>query len=138
MPKTHGDAVACRLAPGQQDLWLNSEIVAVDEVAQRRERLLAYAKATRPAIVYRFAIPSGANAPALLTGVTRDARAQLELIVGMTGGAIAKSPAGLDVRIPKTLAAKFEALAGPLVAAYLVALDMGESFIEPGEAGRSA
>ena len=106
------------------DLRAGAEIVDLDTVAVRRERLLAYADLTRPVIVYRFAIPTGATLPGLGTGVARDARAQLELIVGLTGGAVAKNAAGLAVRVPKILAAKFEALAGPLVSAYLVSLEL--------------
>lgn len=124
MPKPHGAPADLDLFQGQEDLALNAEIIAFDDVAQRRERLLAYARATRAVIVYRFAIPPDARVAALGTGDARDARAQLDLIVGMTGGAVAKSPAGLAVRIPKTLAARFEALAGPLVAAFLVSLEL--------------
>lgn len=124
MPKSHGARAAPSLSPGQDDPERTAEIIAVDEVAQRRARLLAYVDATRPVIVYRFAIPPGASAPALGTGVARNARAQLDAIVGMTGGAVAKSAAGLALRIPETLAAKFEALAGPLIGAYLVSLEL--------------
>ncbi|WP_454718849.1 hypothetical protein [Caulobacter segnis] len=127
MPKPHGAPADPSLFPGQEDLGLTAEIIAFDDVAQRRERLLAHADLTRPVIVYRFAIPPGASAPGLGAGASRDARAQLDLIVGLTGGAVAKSAAGLAVRIPKILAAKFEALAGPLVGAYLVSLELDEA-----------
>lgn len=109
----------------EQDV--SARIVSLDEVALRRERLLAYADLTRLVIVYRFAIPPGASAPGLGTGAARDARAQLDLIVGLTGGAVAKSAAGLAARIPKILAARFEAMAGPLVEAYLVSLELDEA-----------
>ena len=137
MPKPHG-AASPGLCQGQADLAQDAQIIAFDDVAQRRERLLAYADATRAAIIYRFAIPPGARVAALGTGVARDARAQLDLIVGLTGGAVAKSPEGVAARIPKTLAARFEALAGPLLAVYLVALDLGEPVTAPVRARTSA
>lgn len=136
MPKPHG-AASPGLFQDQADLAQDAQIIAFDDVAQRRERLLAYADATRAVIIYRFAIPPGASVPGLGTGA-RDARAQLDLIVGLIGGAVAKSPDGLAARIPKTLAARFEALAGPLLAAYLVALDLGEPVTAPVRARTSA
>jgi len=137
MPKPHG-AASPGLFQGQADLAQDAQVIAFDDVAQRRERLLAYADATRAVIIYRFAIPPGARVAALGTGVPRDARAQLDLIVGLTGGAVAMSPDGLAARIPKTLAAGFEALARPLLAAYLVALDLGEPVTAPVRARTSA
>lgn len=138
MPKPRDAPTEPGLIQGQEDAGLNAEIIAFDDLAQRRERLLAYADATRPVIVYRFAIPPGASVAALGTGAARDARAQLDLIVGLAGGAVAKSRDGVAARIPKTLAARFEALAGPLVAAYLVALDLGEPVTAQPEARTSA
>lgn len=99
-------------------------VIDLDDVALRRERLLAYAEQTRPVVVYRFVFPEGASIAAFGGGAPRDARAQLEVIVGLTGGGLAKSHGGLAARIPKVLAAKFEAMAGPLVAAYLVSLEL--------------
>jgi len=137
MPKPHG-AASPGLFQGQENLAQDAEIIAFDDVAQRRERLLVYADATLAVIIYRFAIPPGASVAAFGTGGSRDARAQLDLIVGLTGGAVAKSRDGVAARIPRSLAAKFEALAGPLVAAYLVALDLGEPVTAPVRARSSA
>lgn len=98
-------------------------VVELDDVAQRRVRLAAYAEATRPVIIYRFVLPDGAKVAALgQSGEHRDARAQLELMVALIGGGWVKSPGGVAVRIPAILAAKFEAMAGPLIMAYLVAV----------------
>lgn len=103
-----------------------AEIIDIDEVAQRRERLAAYVEETRRAIVYRFVFPDAAIVAGLgPDAAPRDARAQLQLVVGLVGGSVAKSPQGLAARIPAVLAAKFEAMAGPLVEAYLVSLDLG-------------
>lgn len=111
----------------EQHLRADAEIVDLDTIAQRRERLLAYAERTRPVFVYRFMLPDGAMVAALgPSGDDRDARAQLQMIVGLVGGAIAKSHGGFAVRVPKVLADKFEALAGRLIEAYLVALDLGD------------
>ncbi|MBO9547289.1 hypothetical protein [Caulobacter sp.] len=140
MPKDNAALAADpRLVAAEDDLRVGAEIIDLDEVAQRRERLLAYAEISRPVIVYRFDLPPGASVPALGPGGDlRDARAQLDLIVGLTGGAVAKTPGGLAARIPVVLAGKFEALAGPLVAAYLVALDLGEALTKPSAARTSA
>lgn len=100
-------------------------VIDFDDVVLRRERLAAYAEATKPVIVYRFVFPADARIAALGSGEPREARAQLELIVGLTGGGIVKSWQGLAARIPKALAGKFEAMAGPLIEAYLVSLDLG-------------
>lgn len=107
-------------------LRLEGEIVAFDEVAIRRERLAAYAASTRAVVVYRFMMPEAATAPSLgPLGAPRDARDQLHLIVGMLGGGITKSHGGLAARIPKTVAVRFEALARPLIEAFLVSIDLG-------------
>lgn len=100
-------------------------VITLDDVGQRCERLAAYAEATRPVIVYRFSLPNGARIQALGGGQPRDAGAQLEMIVGLTGGGLAKGQGELAVRIPKRARDQFEALAAPLIAAYLVALDLG-------------
>jgi hypothetical protein len=103
-------------------------VVDLDDVLQRRERLLAYAEASRPVLIYRFMFPEGASVTALgSSGERRDARAQLELIVGLTGGGLVKSHQGLGARIPKISAARFEMMAGPLIEAYLVSLDLGDA-----------
>ncbi|AYV49684.1 hypothetical protein CFHF_19985 [Caulobacter flavus] len=100
-------------------------VVDLEDVAARRERLATYAQATRPVIVYRFVFPPGASVIGA-AGAPRDAAAQLELLVGLTGGGLVKSHGGLAARIPKLLAARFEAMAGALIADWLVALDLGE------------
>ncbi|WP_343699656.1 hypothetical protein [Caulobacter sp.] len=101
-------------------------VVDLDEVLQRREALLAYAEASRPVLIYRFTFPEGATVRAMgPSGEMRAAHAQLELIVGLTGGSLVKSHQGLGARIPKISAARFEMVAGPLIEAFLVSLDLG-------------
>ncbi|USQ95399.1 hypothetical protein [Caulobacter sp. RL271] len=125
MPK-HLAAQAASSFLAEDDALRVGVVVDLDDVLQRRERLLAYAEATRPVLIYRFVFPEGAKVRALdLSGAVRDARAQLELIVGLTGGGLVKSHQGLGARIPKLSAARFEMMAGPLIEAYLVALDLG-------------
>jgi hypothetical protein len=105
-----------------------AEVIAFDDVAWRRERLLAYAAQTRTVVIYRFVMPAGAQVQGLgPAGDPRDARDQLHLIVGLTGGGVTRSHGGLAARIPKVLTEKFEAMAGPLIAAYLVSLDLGDA-----------
>jgi hypothetical protein len=100
---------------------------AADDVAARRARFEVHAKAARRVALYEFRFPRGARAPAINTpGQTRDAADQLHLVVALTGGAIAKFPGGLAARVPAKAAKRFEALAAPLIAQYLVALDRGE------------
>lgn len=107
---------------------LEAVVVDIDDVAQRRERLAAYTRASRPLIVYRFAFPHGATVAPFSHGAPpRDAGDQLYAIVGLTGGAVAKSPGGLAARIPKILAPRFEGLARALIENYLVSLDLGEA-----------
>lgn len=120
-------ALAAEILREPEDVLVDAGVVVdLEDVAQRRERLAAYVEATRAVIVYRFVFPPGATVTAFgAGGELRDARAQLELIVGLTGGGIVKSHDGLAARIPKTLAGKFESLAGPLLEAYLVSLDLG-------------
>lgn len=124
MPKSSA-ATAAQARAADLASPLAAVVIDIDEVAARRERLLAYAQATRPVVVYRFVLPAGATVAPLDGGAPRDARNLLYALVGLTGGAIAKSHEGLAARIPKISAAKFERLAGPLVAAYLVSLDLG-------------
>ncbi len=128
MPQIRAALAAQTFLPKDEaDERLDAEVVDLDEVARRRERLLAYAAATRPVIVYRFVFPPGAQVIAMgASGASRGAAAQLELIVGLTGGALTRSLSGAAARIPKILASKFEAMAAPLIAAYLVSLDLGE------------
>ncbi len=125
--------------PGVADLFSEGdpvepapgEVIGFDDVALRRARLAAYVEATRHVIVYRFVLPAGATVAAVGPGgQARDARDQLHLIVGMTGGGVAKSHDGLAARIPVTLAPRFEALAKPLIEAFLVSLDLGQAASE--------
>ena len=127
MPKTAA-ALTAEILREPEDVLLDggAVIIDLDDVALRRERLAAYVEAPKPVIVYRFVFPADARVAALGSGEPRDARAQLELIVGLTGGGIAKSWQGLAARIPKMLAGKFEAMAGPLIETYLVSLDLGD------------
>lgn len=111
---------------------LGAQIVDLDDVAHRRERLAAYVDATRQVIVYRFIFPDGARVASLgAGGALRDPRDQLQLVVGLTGGGLAKSHGGLAARIPTTLASRFETLARPLIEAFLVSLDLGEAASAP-------
>lgn len=106
---------------------LEGQVIDLDDIAVRRERLLAYADETAAVIVYRFVFPPGASVASLGRGQEhRDAADQLQLLVGLTGGGVTHSHGGLAARIPKVLAARFEAMAAPLVADWLVALDLGE------------
>jgi hypothetical protein len=128
MPKDNA-ALAVEPLPSLESAYLRTagEVIDLSDVTLRRERLQAYAEATRPVFVYRFQLPEGATVRALGSHhELRDARAQLELIVGLTGGSIGTFHGGLAARIPTVLAARFETMAGPLVAAYLVSLDLGD------------
>lgn len=105
-----GDALSCQ----------DAQVLDFVDVAQRRERLTTYVGQTRGVIVYRFVLPHGAVAASLGPGrELRDARDQLQLIVGLTGGGLTGSHGGLAARIPKTLAPRFEALARPLSRPFL-------------------
>lgn len=125
MPKP----LAAQSAPSflvEDDALRIGVVVDLDEVLQRRQALLAYAEASRPVLIYRFAFPEGATVRALgPSGEMRAAHAQLELIVGLTGGGLMKSHQGLGARIPKISAARFEMMAGPLIEAFLVSLALG-------------
>jgi hypothetical protein len=125
-------SLAARAAPARVEddalLPFDAPILTLDEVAERRERLLAYVEATRAVVVYRFMLPEGASVAGLgASGAPRDARDQLHLLVGLIGGSLTRSPGGLAARVSKLHAGRFEALAWPLIEAYLVSLDLGEA-----------
>ena len=128
MSKSHA-APAARSRPHNEPAPLGGDAPAADPdgVAQRRERLAAYAKATRAVVVYRFVFPPDA-APGGSGGYgPRQARDRLYAIVGVTGGGVTRSHRGLAARIPKTAAARFEGLARSLIEAYLVSIDLGDT-----------
>ena len=125
-------AITDLFAEDEAQPCIDAQVLDFDDVAQRRERLAAYVEQTRAVIVYRFAWPPGASVASLgAGGEPRDAADQLQLIVGMTGGGLTSSLGGLAVRIPKTLAPRFETLARPLIEAFLVSLDLGEEPVAP-------
>jgi hypothetical protein len=98
-----------------------------DDVAARRALFEVHAKAARRVALYEFMFPQGASAPAInAPDQMRDAADQLHLVVALTGGAIARFPGGLVARVPVKAIIRFEALAAPLIADYLVALDRGD------------
>ncbi|MDR6624513.1 hypothetical protein [Caulobacter segnis] len=102
------------------------------EIAERRARFEAYAAASSQVALYEFSIPEGATAAALGAPQTqRDARDQLQLVVALTGGAIAKFPGGLLARIPSTAADRFEALARPLIEAFLIGFQRAADQVSP-------
>jgi hypothetical protein len=96
------------------------EVLELDGVAERRARFLAHAAAASHVVAYEFSLPEGATVAALGSGEMRDARAQLEFVVALTGGAFGKFPGGLVARIPQGAASRFEALAKPLIEAFLI------------------
>lgn len=99
----------------------SADILELDGVAERRERFLAHAAAASQVAVYEFAIPQGAVVQALgPSGEMRDAQAQLELVAALTGGAVGKFPGGLAARVPVAAKGRFEALAKPLIDAFLI------------------
>jgi hypothetical protein len=103
---------------------LDASAVPADDVAARRELFTVHAQAARHVAIYEFKMPEGASVPALnAPGQTRAALDQLHLVVALTGGAIARFPGGLAARVPVKAVARFEALAGPLIEAFLVAYD---------------
>lgn len=98
------------------------------EIAARRERFETYAAATRQVVTYELKLPDGAVVGALgAPDQLRDARGQLQLVVAMTGGAIAKFPDGLVARVPRPAVERFETLARPLLEAFLVAIGVDEA-----------
>ncbi len=99
----------------------SAEILDLEGVAERRERFLAHAAAASKVVVYAFVIPPGATVLGLGPDAEpRDARGQLELVLALTGGALAKFPGGLSARVPVAAAARFEGLAKTLIEAFLV------------------
>ncbi|CAN5488862.1 hypothetical protein BH10PSE3_BH10PSE3_04270 [soil metagenome] len=101
---------------------VSARILELEALAQRRALFDAHAAAARQVAVYRSSSPPGAKVPAVGSGgPPRDAQDQLHLILAMTGGAIAKAPGELCVRVPAQAAERFEALARPLIEAHLVA-----------------
>ena len=100
----------------------SAEILDLDGVAARRELFLEHAAAASQVAVYEFLIPQGATAPAFnAPGQDRNAHDQMQLLVAITGGAVGKFWGGLQVRVPVKAADRFEALAKPLIEAFLVA-----------------
>lgn len=113
---------SARAASPPIDMQTSARILEMQALAQRRAVFDAHAAEASKVAVYQFVIPQGARVPALgAGGATRDAQDQLHLIVAMTGGAIAKAPGELGVRVPARAADRFEALARPLIEAHLVA-----------------
>ena len=111
---------------------LDAGAAPADDVAARRELFRVHAQAARQVAIYEFKIPEGASVPALnAPDQTRAALDQLPLVVALTGGAIARFPGGLAARVPVKAAARFEALARPLIETFLVAYDRPESNPEP-------
>ncbi|AZS21715.1 MULTISPECIES: hypothetical protein [unclassified Caulobacter] len=111
------------LLPFAEDLTVetSAEILDLEGVAERRERFLAHAAAASKVVTYEFAIPAEAKVSGIgPDGEVRDARPQLELIIALTGGALAKFPGGLTARVPVAAAARFEDLAKALIETFLV------------------
>lgn len=100
----------------------SAEVLDLDGVAERRERFVVQAAASSQVAVYEFLIPEGATSPAIgAAGQDRSASDQLQLAVAVIGGAVGKFWGGLGVRVPAAKAERFEALAKPLIEAFLVA-----------------
>ena len=111
------------LLPFEDDLTVetSAEILDLEGVAERRERFLAHAAAASKIVLYEFAIPADAKVSGLgADAEPRDARGQLELVLALTGGALAKFPGGLTARVPLAAAARFEGLAKSLIETFLV------------------
>lgn len=104
-----------------------AQVVDLDGVAERQARFLAHASATRPTACYYFVFPPEAMVVALGDPAERrSAAAQLELVLALTGGGLAKAGAGVLARVPLIAATRFETLARPLIDGFLVAFDRGE------------
>ncbi|PIB89994.1 hypothetical protein [Caulobacter sp. FWC2] len=98
------------------------------EIAARRERFESYAAATRQVVTYELKLPNEAVVAAVgAPDQLRDARDQLQLVVALTGGAVAKFPGGLIARVPMPAVGRFETLAKPLLEAFLVAMRLDEA-----------
>jgi hypothetical protein len=98
-----------------------ADILELNGVAERRERFLAHAAAASQVVAYEFAIPNGAVVGAMGQSFeTRDAQAQLQLVVALIGGAVGKFPGGLAARIPATATDRFEVAAKSLIEAFLI------------------
>lgn len=103
------------------------EVVDLEGVAERRERFLAHAAATRPCAAYYFVFPPEATVAAFGDpAAQRSAQAQLELVLAMTGGGLAKAKSAVLARVPLVCVGRFEALAKPLIEAFLVAFDRAD------------
>ena len=113
-------AIAASAPVGDPALPFDAEILDLDGVAERRERFLAAASAASQVVTYEFAISPGATVQGLGAAGLRDAAAQLELVVALTGGAWAKFPGGRSARVPVAATERFETLAKPLIEAFLV------------------
>lgn len=101
-----------------------AEVVDLDGVAERQARFLAHASATRPTACYYFMFPPEAMVVALGDPAERrSAAAQLELVLALIGGGLAKAGVGVLARVPLIGAAGFEALARALIDEFLVAFD---------------
>jgi hypothetical protein len=110
-------------SPFEGDLTVetSAEILDLAGVAERQERFLAHAAAASKVVTYEFAIPADAKVLGLGPDAEpRDARGQLELLIALTGGALAKFPGGLTARVPVAAAARFEGLAKTLIETFLV------------------
>lgn len=118
----HKTALAVSLTADQDPAASSSaDIFDLEGVAERRERFLAHAAAASKVVTYAFAMPADAKVLGLGPDAEpRDARAQLELVLALTGGALAKFPGGLVARVPTAAAGRFEALAKSLIETFLV------------------
>ena len=104
------------------DLEISANTLEMQALAERRALFDAHAAEASQVAIYQFVLPDGATVPALgAGGLQRDALNQLHLIIAITGGAIAKAPGALCVRVPARAAERFESLARPLIEAHLMA-----------------
>ncbi len=102
------------------------DMLALDDVAARRERFLAYAQASSRVAAYWFRIPEGAVVASMADpAVERDVHDQLHLVTALVGGSLGKMPGGVVVRVPLSAHGRFETLARPILDAWLVAFDRG-------------
>ncbi|MBO9558196.1 MAG: hypothetical protein J7515_06365 [Caulobacter sp.] len=99
-----------------------ADILELEDVAARRERFLAHAEASSRVAAYWLQIPEGATVASLADpAVQRDAADQLHLVTAMIGGSLGRTPGGVVVRVPLSAHERFEALARPILDAWLVA-----------------